>query len=260
MRGEEKFFKALGQRIRTLRKKHEYSQEDMIDFGFSARHWQQIESGRPITVRTLLRIAQTFQIPVTDLFPFSHSHRAASYGDGRALVDDFSRFIEAALNNGYAVIVIVTESHRRSLLQTLRTRGLDIAASIRAGQFIALDVSDTLSKFMVNDFPDKARFLRVAGKLIGSAARAAKGRHPRVAACGECAPVLLAQGKLAAAIQLERLWDEVAGSHDIDILCGYVFGSHQSKKDRQIFQRICLEHSNHIVPAEGEAISYRRLS
>jgi transcriptional regulator with XRE-family HTH domain len=59
---EEKFFKALGQRIRGLRKKSGYSQEDMISFGFSARHWQQVEAGRPITVRTLLRICNVFKI------------------------------------------------------------------------------------------------------------------------------------------------------------------------------------------------------
>jgi transcriptional regulator with XRE-family HTH domain len=58
---EQKFFKALGQRIRALRKKRGYSQEDMISFGFSARHWQQIEAGRPITVRTLLRICNVFR-------------------------------------------------------------------------------------------------------------------------------------------------------------------------------------------------------
>ena len=59
---EQRFFKALGQRIRGLRKERGYSQEDMISFGFSARHWQQIEAGRPITVRTLLRICATFRI------------------------------------------------------------------------------------------------------------------------------------------------------------------------------------------------------
>jgi transcriptional regulator with XRE-family HTH domain len=58
---EQKFFKALGQRIRELRKRRGYSQEDMISFGFSARHWQQIEAGRPITVRTLLRICHVFK-------------------------------------------------------------------------------------------------------------------------------------------------------------------------------------------------------
>jgi len=58
------FFKALGKRIRGLRKKSGYSQEDMISFGFSARHWQQVEAGRPITVTTLLRICEVFRVPI----------------------------------------------------------------------------------------------------------------------------------------------------------------------------------------------------
>lgn len=57
---QHKFFLRLGQRIRELRKKHGHSQEDMISYGFSARHWQQIEAGRPITVSTLLRICAAF--------------------------------------------------------------------------------------------------------------------------------------------------------------------------------------------------------
>ena len=52
----EKFFVRLGIRIRELRKQRGYSQEDMISHNFSARHWQQVEAGRPITVSTLLRI------------------------------------------------------------------------------------------------------------------------------------------------------------------------------------------------------------
>jgi len=39
----------------------------MICFGFSARHWQQIEAGRPITVTTLLKIYEVFRIPVARL-------------------------------------------------------------------------------------------------------------------------------------------------------------------------------------------------
>ena len=62
MVNQGKFFRALGQRVRNLRKKNGYSQEDMISFGFSARHWQQIEAGRPITVITLLRICEVFKI------------------------------------------------------------------------------------------------------------------------------------------------------------------------------------------------------
>jgi transcriptional regulator with XRE-family HTH domain len=55
------FFLQLGRRVRQLRANHGYSQEDMISFGFSARHWQQIEAGRAITVSTLLRICAVFR-------------------------------------------------------------------------------------------------------------------------------------------------------------------------------------------------------
>jgi DNA-binding Xre family transcriptional regulator len=61
---QKKFFLRLGKRIGELRRKLGHSQEDMISFGFSARHWQQIEKGRPITVSTLLRICAVFEVSV----------------------------------------------------------------------------------------------------------------------------------------------------------------------------------------------------
>ena len=64
---QAEFFRALGLKVRELRKKSDYSQEDMISFGFSARHWQQIEAGRAITVSTLLRICEVFEIPMAKL-------------------------------------------------------------------------------------------------------------------------------------------------------------------------------------------------
>jgi transcriptional regulator with XRE-family HTH domain len=64
---QDKFFRALGIRVRELRKKRGYSQEDMLSFGFSTRHWQQVEAGRPITVTTLLRICEVFEVPMSKL-------------------------------------------------------------------------------------------------------------------------------------------------------------------------------------------------
>jgi hypothetical protein len=55
------FFLTLGKRIRRLREARGYTLEDMISYGFSARHWQQIELGRPTTCTTLLRISLIFK-------------------------------------------------------------------------------------------------------------------------------------------------------------------------------------------------------
>ncbi len=67
MANQDQFFRALGVRLRELRKKRGFSQEDMLSFGFSTRHWQQVEAGRPITVTTLLRICEVFELPMSKL-------------------------------------------------------------------------------------------------------------------------------------------------------------------------------------------------
>jgi transcriptional regulator with XRE-family HTH domain len=64
---QDQFFRALGTKVRKLRKECDYSQEDMLSFGFSTRHWQQIEAGRPITVTTLLRICEVFEVSMAKL-------------------------------------------------------------------------------------------------------------------------------------------------------------------------------------------------
>ncbi len=109
---------------------------------------------------------------------------------------------------------------------------MDIAVAIEQGRYVSSDVAETLSTFMVNDLPDPAQCLKVAGDLVMEAAKAAQGEPPRVAVCGETAPSLWAQGKADAAIQVERLWDEIAKSYDVDILCGYCPGT-RSGRDGQ---------------------------
>ena len=67
MAKQDIFFQALGTKVRALRKEHRLSQEDMLSFGFSTRHWQQVEAGRPITMATLLRICEVFGTTVSAL-------------------------------------------------------------------------------------------------------------------------------------------------------------------------------------------------
>ena len=170
-------------------------------------------------------------------------HEVQFYSDDAAFVVGFTYFIEAALKAGKALIVVATESHRKSLLQRLQEHGVDIVAAVEQGRYVSLDVADTLSTFMENDLPDPARFFRVAGNLVAVAAKASRGERPRVAACGECAPTLWEQGKLKAAVEVEHLWDEIARTHEVDILCGYVLNSFQREQESHIYEQICAEHS-----------------
>ena len=173
----------------------------------------------------------------------SRKHEVQFSSDEASFLDGFARFIEAHLKTGNAVIVIATESHRNSLFLRLQAQGFNIGAALEKGSYIPLDVADTLASFMVNDMPDPVRFLKVADDLLVAVAKAAKGKRPRVAACGECAPFLWGHGNADAAVRLEQLWDEVAKTYDMDILCGYVMQSSQREHESYVYERICAEHS-----------------
>lgn len=62
-----RYLRALGHRVRSYRVERRLTQEDMISYGFSVRHWQMIEAGRPITVFTMLRVCEAFSVPPDEL-------------------------------------------------------------------------------------------------------------------------------------------------------------------------------------------------
>jgi DNA-binding NarL/FixJ family response regulator len=168
-------------------------------------------------------------------------HEVGFYSDDRRLLDDVTQFIGAALKAGNAAIVVATESHRDNLLPRLQAPGVDLGAAIEQGRYISLDVEDTLSMFMHNGLLDPVRFLKAFGSLIITAASALHVESPRVAVFGECVSLLLAQGKTEAAIQMEKLGNQLANLYDVDIQCGYSFA--RADVDSRIFERICAEHT-----------------
>ena len=169
----------------------------------------------------------------------TRSHDVEFYSDDEAFVVGFSRFIEAALEAGNAVIAVTTQSHQKGLLQRLREDGVDVDAAIKRGAYLPSDVTDTLAMFMVNDLPDPARFFGIARDLIAAAARTTLSG--RVAICGECGAILWAQGNSDAAIQIERLCSQLAKRYEMDILCGFSLSSFYREEDKQIFEKICRE-------------------
>ena len=168
------------------------------------------------------------------------NHEVQFYPDDESFVGGFTRYIEAALLNGNAVIIAVTESHRKSLLQSLQDRGASIASAIEQGRCLSFDVADTLSAFMVNDLPDPMRFFKVVSDLIATA-QATSGGPSRVTICGECASILWAEGNADAAIQVEQLCNQLTKRYQMDILCGFSLSSFDRDEDKQVFQRICGE-------------------
>jgi hypothetical protein len=170
-------------------------------------------------------------------------HEVQFYSDDAVLLERVVPFIGAALEKGDAAIVIATQSHRESLVQKLKGEGFDVDAAIKAGIYVAVDAADAVAKYMGREMPESDRLFDLRRGLIEGAMKATKKERPRAAIFGEGVSLLWEEGKADAAIQVERIWNELVGTYGVDTLCGYRMGGTYGKEDGHDFKEICAEHS-----------------
>ena len=180
-------------------------------------------------------------------------HTVQFYSDDEFLLDELSRLVGTALGAGDAAVVIATRAHEDGLSHRLKARGFDPAASASSGRFISLGAAETLAKFMVAEAPDSTRFLDMMGAVVARATAAADNQ--RVVMFGEMVALLWAQGKAQAALQLERLWNELARKYAFSLQCAYPIGGFCRPEHSAPLLQICAEHSS-VIPVE----SYTSLS
>ncbi len=174
-------------------------------------------------------------------------HFVQFYKNDTFLLESLSGFITTGLDEGDACIVIATKSHREALEERLKANGLDLAAAHMRGEYISLDVVETLSKFMVNGLPEPERFAEVVGSMI---ARAAKGRR-HVRLFGEMVSLLWTEGNQAAAIRLEELWNDLHNTiYPFSLFCAYSMHAFAGDVYGAQFLEICKQHSR-VIPDES---------
>lgn len=169
-----------------------------------------------------------------------HRHEILFCSDDTMREDGLARFVGAALNAGNPAIVWATKSHREGIRQRLNGQGVDVDGAIQRGTYISSDASEP---------PDRDHIVGVLKGLSEAACKMGK-KHPRVAVCGERAGIFWERGKTDDALRLEQLFNELAHSHDIDILCVYPLP--QSRGDDK-FKKLCAKHTTvcYLLAAES---------
>lgn len=180
-------------------------------------------------------------------------HSVQFYEDDAVLLDELSRFIGSALGAGDAGVVIATPEHRGKLAERLTACGLDLALATRQGRYVALDASEVMVEFLVDGWPDPARFDDSIGGIIARARVAAVGERPRVAVFGEMVALLWAEGRSDAALRLEQLWNDLARSHAFSLRCAYPMRFFNQAADGKPLERVCAEHAQ-VIPVESYTV------
>ncbi len=169
--------------------------------------------------------------------PSAHEHLVQLYENDAFLIDQVAEFIGVGLRAGEAGIVIATRPHLDELAQRL---------DMCDGQCIALDAAETLSRFMVDGWPDEQRFTAIIEDLLQ---RAQNGNRP-MRAFGEMVALLWEDGKQEAALHLEELWNGLLRAHSFSLLCAYPMRNFGQEEHGPLFFQVCDVHSG-VRPAES---------
>jgi PAS domain S-box-containing protein len=168
----------------------------------------------------------------------AHSHVVQFYATQDALCTALCHFLLPGFRGGNPVVIITGPDNREALLNRLR-REVDVEAAIRAGQFVLLDAQTTLDSFMHGDRISGHEFHQKIGEILAQVGKGREGLAPLL--YGEMVDVLWRDGKPDAAVELERLWNDLAGVHDFSLFCGYAMSGFR-ELDEPRFREICNEH------------------
>lgn len=175
-------------------------------------------------------------------------HFVRLYDDDRALTDFVAQFVESGLGAGGAAIVVATPDHMKVVVSELEHAGIDLKRAIAARRLTLLDARSTLDALMLDGMPDPKRFRTVIMDVL----LPAMDGSTNVRTFGEMVDLLWQDGNPRAALQLERLWNELAVEHEFALLCGYRDRPRARPSDEP-FAHVCRLHS-HVVKSNGDVV------
>ena len=168
-------------------------------------------------------------------------HVLQIYENDETFINTLAGFVGTGINSGDCSVVIATPSHIIQLEQKLQSLGLNIRGLIDDVRYMPLDAEETLSKFMVNNWPDPKLFHQTINGVIEKGT----SNHRGIRAFGEMVAILWAQGHCGATVQLEALWNDLIRKRSFPLFCAYPKTGF-TQDLTQSMNDICCNHSRMI--------------
>jgi hypothetical protein len=173
-------------------------------------------------------------------------HAAQVYADADGLAATVAAYLAVGFATGEPAIVIARAEHQALFADHLVGCGWDAERVEADGLLVRADADALLERLLVGTAPDAARFDDVVGGLVATLA----DRHPgrTIRAFGELVDVLCERGRIAAAIALEELWNELADRYRFSLLCGYHGRLLDGPTGEGALAEVCRVHAQVLLP------------
>ena len=175
-----------------------------------------------------------------------HAHTVQFYESDGFLSKVVADHIANGLGNGEPSVVIATQAHIQQIWGRLRLKGFELDLLEQSGQLQLLEAEALLSKFMVKGRPDSDKFNSVVHGLMRKANAARP--HRTVRAYGEMVDLLCKSDNSAAALELERLWNEAGKKYEFTLLCGYEISNFPAGTLTSTYVSLCGMHDRVFTP------------
>jgi MEDS: MEthanogen/methylotroph, DcmR Sensory domain len=185
----------------------------------------------------------------SDVHSAPHDHVVQFYGHDDELADGVVPYLAEALDAGGVAVVIATPAHRAVFAARLSALGIELGASGEGwspsgGALVLLDAAEAMDTLLINGRVAPHRFDKLIGGLIHEAA--AGGRVVR--AYGEIVAEMWAAGNVAAALELEDLWNRLGREADFSLYCAYPLTMMEAEGDVVAVHQVCRQHSAVLDP------------
>lgn len=166
-------------------------------------------------------------------------HVVRFYHHDDELAATVSEFLIDALRSDGAAVVVATTVHLFALEVALIRGGVDVAAARVDGSLVTINADEALAQFLIDGWPNFDAFASEVGDIIRTLTDAGK----RVKVFGEMVALLWDAGHVAAAIELEKMWNEFGRTVSFSLLCAYPATSVTGDGTEDAFLQVCHCHS-----------------
>src|SRR4029077_401869 len=195
-----------------------------------------------------LKECEPWERVVADAAPCDHIVQL--YQDQDFLTYAVCRFASAGFANGEGVILVSTLDHWTAFRRRLEAEGVDVPAAPARGQLTVVDAEELLPRFMRGAMPDPPVFNGVFTDVVGQAR--AERSYQKLRVWGEMVDVLWERGDVAASMNLEDLFDQLAKKVDISIFCSFLMDNFNGDVHERMLPRLGTNHS-HLIPVADYA-------
>jgi anti-sigma regulatory factor (Ser/Thr protein kinase) len=184
-------------------------------------------------------------VQTSEIVAGTSEHVVQFYDRESELAQAVGAYLAQAVEAGDVSIVIATPGHRAGFERELVAGGIALDEVSRDGRIVWLDAAATVARCMSDGQVDPASFQAAVGRVVREAGQTGR----RIRAYGEMVALLWDAGDVLGAIELEKLWNELAREHEFSLWCAYHGHSLAVHQHADELHEVCHLHTSVISQA-----------